>query len=205
MGSLINQNLSMSVASIGTYIVKALKVTRHVTCYLWHIVLSKGAAAGVAAQHSQCFAAWYGSCPGLKVISPYSAEDCKGLLKSAIRDPNPGNVMSSAMRSVICKLVVQHVENCLQFLHNTEVLPPWWSEFNHSCGLQIEVWDLYSGIEELKCNLWNCGTRLRSNMSIFWSYQQAFIYGCNYAILKLEIPFYSCIYWVKNMVLNVLK
>lgn len=49
-----------------------------------------GAAAGVAAQHSQCFAAWYGHCPGLKVVSPYSAEDAKGLLKSAIRDPNPG-------------------------------------------------------------------------------------------------------------------
>lgn len=48
-----------------------------------------GAAAGVAAQHSQCFAAWYSSIPGLKVIAPWSAEDCKGLLKSAIRDPNP--------------------------------------------------------------------------------------------------------------------
>lgn len=48
-----------------------------------------GAAAGVAAQHSQCFAAWYGSVPGLKVISPYSAADAKGLLKAAIRDPNP--------------------------------------------------------------------------------------------------------------------
>ncbi len=48
-----------------------------------------GAAARVAAQHSQCYAAWYGSIPGLKVISPYSAADCKGLLKSAIRDPNP--------------------------------------------------------------------------------------------------------------------
>lgn len=48
-----------------------------------------GAAAGVAAQHSQCFAAWYGHCPGLKVISPYSAEDCKGLLKAAIRDNDP--------------------------------------------------------------------------------------------------------------------
>uniref|UniRef100_A0A667XZB8 Pyruvate dehydrogenase E1 component subunit beta n=1 Tax=Myripristis murdjan TaxID=586833 RepID=A0A667XZB8_9TELE len=48
-----------------------------------------GASAGVAAQHSQCFAAWYGHCPGLKVISPWSAEDCKGLLKSAIRDDNP--------------------------------------------------------------------------------------------------------------------
>lgn len=48
-----------------------------------------GAAAGVAGQHSQCFAAWYGSVPGLKVVSPYSASDAKGLLKSAIRDPNP--------------------------------------------------------------------------------------------------------------------
>lgn len=48
-----------------------------------------GAAAGVAAQHSQCFAAWYGSVPGLKVVSPYSAADAKGLLKAAIRDPNP--------------------------------------------------------------------------------------------------------------------
>ncbi|KAJ8301743.1 hypothetical protein KUTeg_020730 [Tegillarca granosa] len=48
-----------------------------------------GAAAGVAAQHSQCFASWYSHCPGLKVISPYSAEDCRGLLKASIRDPNP--------------------------------------------------------------------------------------------------------------------
>lgn len=48
-----------------------------------------GAAARVGAQHSQCFASWYAHCPGLKVISPYSAADAKGLLKSAIRDPNP--------------------------------------------------------------------------------------------------------------------
>jgi len=48
-----------------------------------------GAAAGVAAQHSQDYAAWYGSVPGLKVVSPWSAEDCRGLLKAAIRDPNP--------------------------------------------------------------------------------------------------------------------
>lgn len=48
-----------------------------------------GPAAGVAAQHSQCFAAWYGHCPGLKVLSPYSSEDARGLLKAAIRDPNP--------------------------------------------------------------------------------------------------------------------
>jgi pyruvate dehydrogenase E1 component beta subunit len=48
-----------------------------------------GAAKGVAAQHSQCFASWYGSVPGLKVVSPYSAEDARGLLKAAVRDPNP--------------------------------------------------------------------------------------------------------------------
>ncbi|KAK1318869.1 hypothetical protein QJS10_CPB04g00161 [Acorus calamus] len=48
-----------------------------------------GAAAGVGAQHSQCFAAWYASCPGLKVLSPYSSEDARGLLKAAIRDPDP--------------------------------------------------------------------------------------------------------------------
>lgn len=40
-----------------------------------------GAAAGVAAQHSQCYAAWYGSVPGLKVVAPYDAEDARGLLK----------------------------------------------------------------------------------------------------------------------------
>jgi pyruvate dehydrogenase E1 component beta subunit len=48
-----------------------------------------GAAAGVSAQHSQCFAAWYSSVPGLKVIAPWSAEDARGLLKAAIRDENP--------------------------------------------------------------------------------------------------------------------
>jgi pyruvate/2-oxoglutarate/acetoin dehydrogenase E1 component len=45
---------------------------------------------GVGAQHSQDFATWYSQCPGLKVISPYSAEDCRGLLKAAIRDDDPG-------------------------------------------------------------------------------------------------------------------
>ena len=48
-----------------------------------------GFASGVAAQHSQDFTAWYGSIPGLKVVSPWSAEDAKGLLKAAIRDNNP--------------------------------------------------------------------------------------------------------------------
>ncbi len=48
-----------------------------------------GAASRVAAQHSQCYASWYAHVPGLKVIAPYSAYDHKGLLKAAIRDPNP--------------------------------------------------------------------------------------------------------------------
>jgi pyruvate dehydrogenase E1 component beta subunit len=48
-----------------------------------------GAAARVAAQHSQDYSAWYASVPGMKVIAPYSAADAKGLLKAAIRDPNP--------------------------------------------------------------------------------------------------------------------
>ncbi len=48
-----------------------------------------GAAARVGAQHSQCYASWYAHVPGLKVIAPYFASDAKGLLKAAIRDPNP--------------------------------------------------------------------------------------------------------------------
>ena len=48
-----------------------------------------GAASRVAAQHSQCYASWYAHCPGLKVVSPWSAADAKGLMKAAIRDPNP--------------------------------------------------------------------------------------------------------------------
>jgi pyruvate dehydrogenase E1 component beta subunit len=48
-----------------------------------------GAAARVAAQHSQDYSAWYSQIPGLKVVAPYTASDFKGLLKSAIRDPNP--------------------------------------------------------------------------------------------------------------------
>jgi len=48
-----------------------------------------GAAAGVAAQHSQDFGSWYAQCPGMKVCAPYSSEDARGLLKSAIRDDSP--------------------------------------------------------------------------------------------------------------------
>ena len=50
---------------------------------------ANGAAARVGAQHSQDFAAWYAAIPGLRVVMPYSASDAKGLLKQAIRDPNP--------------------------------------------------------------------------------------------------------------------
>jgi pyruvate dehydrogenase E1 component beta subunit len=48
-----------------------------------------GVASRVGAQHSQCYASWYAHCPGLKVVAPYFAADAKGLLKAAIRDPNP--------------------------------------------------------------------------------------------------------------------
>jgi pyruvate dehydrogenase E1 component beta subunit len=48
-----------------------------------------GAASRVGAQHSQDYASWYAHCPGLKVVAPWSAADAKGLLKAAIRDPNP--------------------------------------------------------------------------------------------------------------------
>ena len=56
-----------------------------------------GAAAAVAAQHSQDFSAWYMSVPGLKVVSPYSAEDARGLVKSAIRDNNPVCILENEM------------------------------------------------------------------------------------------------------------
>ncbi|MBM3644958.1 MAG: pyruvate dehydrogenase complex E1 component subunit beta [Alphaproteobacteria bacterium] len=48
-----------------------------------------GAASRVGAQHSQCYASWYAHCPGLRVLAPWNAADAKGLLKAAIRDPNP--------------------------------------------------------------------------------------------------------------------
>ena len=54
-----------------------------------------GAAARVAAQHSQCYASWYAHVPGLKVVAPYSAADAKGLLRAAIQDPNPVIVLEN--------------------------------------------------------------------------------------------------------------
>jgi pyruvate dehydrogenase E1 component beta subunit len=56
-----------------------------------------GAAARVGAQHSQCFSSWYAHIPGLKVVCPSNAADAKGLLKSAIRDPNPVLVLENEM------------------------------------------------------------------------------------------------------------
>jgi pyruvate dehydrogenase E1 component beta subunit len=56
-----------------------------------------GAAAGVAAQHSQCFAAWYSSVPGLKVVAPWSCEDARGLLKAAVRDENPVVILENEL------------------------------------------------------------------------------------------------------------
>ncbi|MDR3438279.1 pyruvate dehydrogenase complex E1 component subunit beta [Telmatospirillum sp.] len=56
-----------------------------------------GPASRVAAQHSQCYASWYAHVPGLKVVAPYSAADAKGLLKAAIRDPNPVIVLENEL------------------------------------------------------------------------------------------------------------
>lgn len=56
-----------------------------------------GAASRVGAQHSQCYASWYAHVPGLKVVSPWSAADAKGLMKAAIRDPNPVLVLENEL------------------------------------------------------------------------------------------------------------
>ena len=51
----------------------------------------------MAAQHSQCFAAWYSSVPGLKVVAPWSSEDARGLVKAAIRDNNPVVILENEL------------------------------------------------------------------------------------------------------------
>jgi pyruvate dehydrogenase E1 component beta subunit len=56
-----------------------------------------GVSAGVGAQHSQCFGAWFASCPGLKVVTPWSAADNLGLLKAAIRDKDPVMFLENEM------------------------------------------------------------------------------------------------------------
>ena len=66
-----------------------------------------GVSAGVAAQHSQCFGAWYASCPGLKVVTPWNCADNLGLLRAAIRDPDP----------------VVFLENEMMYNHEFELTP----------------------------------------------------------------------------------
>jgi pyruvate dehydrogenase E1 component beta subunit len=56
-----------------------------------------GAASRVGAQHSQCYASWYAHIPGLKVVAPWSGADAKGLMKAAIRDPNPVIILENEM------------------------------------------------------------------------------------------------------------
>ncbi|CAG8450366.1 11609_t:CDS:10 [Funneliformis mosseae] len=68
-----------------------------------------GSAAGVAAQHSQDYSAWYGAIPGLKVVSPWDSEDAKGLLKAAVRDPNPVVVLENELQYGVSYPVSQEV------------------------------------------------------------------------------------------------
>lgn len=84
-----------------------------------------GVALAVAAQHSQCFAAWYASVPGLKVVAPYSAQDARGLLKAAIRDDNP----------------VVFLENELMYGVSFDVTPDYWDpDYTQPIGkAKIEV------------------------------------------------------------------
>src|SRR3546814_14918311 len=72
-----------------------------------------GAAARVAAQHSQCYASWYAHIQGLKVVALYTAADAKGLLKSAIRDNNP---VSFLEHEIVYgqSYEVQHSKGCVE-------------------------------------------------------------------------------------------
>lgn len=72
-----------------------------------------GFASGVAAQHSQDYSSWYGSIPGLKVVAPWSSEDAKGLLKAAIRDPNPVVVLENEF-DLALRLVPAYMANTSQ-------------------------------------------------------------------------------------------
>lgn len=72
-----------------------------------------GFASGVAAQHSQDYSSWYGSIPGLKVVAPWSSEDAKGLLKAAIRDPNPVVVLENEF-DLALRLVPSYMTNASQ-------------------------------------------------------------------------------------------
>ncbi len=75
-----------------------------------------GFASGVAAQHSQDYSSWYGSIPGLKVVAPWSSEDAKGLLKAAIRDPNPVVVLENEF-DLALRLVPAYMANTCRLLY----------------------------------------------------------------------------------------
>lgn len=72
-----------------------------------------GAPTGVAAQHSQCFAAWYEHLPGLKVISPWNSEDAKGLIKSAIQGKSSGGAGGELMYKVPFELPQEHSQKII--------------------------------------------------------------------------------------------
>ncbi|KJH47959.1 Transketolase, pyridine binding domain protein [Dictyocaulus viviparus] len=94
-----------------------------------------GAAAGVAAQHSQDFSAWFAHCPGLKVMAPYSSEDAKGLLKAAIRDDNPDTFFEQVIIAAYISrqiISVAHSYFLVVFLEN-EIL------YGHSFPVSDEV------------------------------------------------------------------
>ena len=78
-----------------------------------------GFAAGVAAQHSQDYSSWYGSIPGLKVVAPWSSEDAKGLLKAAIRDPNPVVVLENeyehTIRSTVARSILTELQTTVRY------------------------------------------------------------------------------------------
>lgn len=68
-----------------------------------------GVSAGVAAQHSQCFASWFGSVPGLKVVAPWNIEDCRGLLKASIRDNDPVVFLENEMMYGVTMSAPDHI------------------------------------------------------------------------------------------------
>lgn len=83
------------------HVINSASKTFYMSAGLLHVPIvfrgPNGSAAGVGAQHSQCFGAWYSHCPGLKVVSPYSSEDSKGLMKAAIRDSDPVVVLENEL------------------------------------------------------------------------------------------------------------
>ena len=83
----------------------------------------------------QCFAAWYASCPGLKVLTPYSSEDARGLLKAAIRDPDPVVFLENALLWVIhWRTIIFWVGFC-QWHSNVLVLV---------LNFELQLWGVFS-------------------------------------------------------------